>query len=132
MYHGTYLHRGRSYYEKIWNENIHQLNIIIKLITLEWTTFVVNRRGSLDQTRSSASRLMWWCVPVNLTWSSISDQVTVIIIYLYRSMLITCMSFLHWLISVPQLQNKRCPRTEIRYASKTFKGWLGCVWYGLA
>ena len=45
---------------------------------------VVDRRGSLDQTRRSASRLIWWSVPVNLTWSGTSDQVTVIIIYIYQ------------------------------------------------
>ena len=43
-------------------------------------SFIVDRRVWLAQTRRFASRLIWWSVPNNLTWSGISDQVTVIII----------------------------------------------------
>ena len=41
----------------------------------------VDRRGSPDQTWQngrSASRLIWWSVPINKMWSGTLDQVTVI------------------------------------------------------
>ena len=44
---------------------------------------LVDKRGSLDQSRRSASRFIWWSEPDNLTWSGTSDQVTVIIVYIY-------------------------------------------------
>ena len=45
---------------------------------------LVDRRGSLDQTRRSTSRLIWRSLPLNLTWSGTLDHVTVIIIYMYH------------------------------------------------
>ena len=58
---------------------------------------LVDRRGLLDQTRHSAFRLIWWSVPVNLTWSGTSDQVTVIIIYI-NTMHSDRMSCVSWVI----------------------------------
>ena len=52
---------------------------------------LVDRRGSLDQTRRSSSRLIWESVTVNLTWSGTSDQVT----YVFCTIWMTSQYLIH-------------------------------------
>lgn len=53
------------------------------LIQRAWP-HLVTRRSSSDQTQRCVSRLNRWSTPCNLLWSDPLDQVTAIIMYIYK------------------------------------------------
>ena len=103
-----YFDDGGRVYNKIYHYNSNLIRDV--------GSRLVDRRGSLDQTRRSASRLIWWSVPVNLTWSGTSDQVTVIIIYIS-----SCKNYTTFFSSFQSPVNKKHSIVQIKIGPSFMK-----------